>query len=170
MKKGQAEMLDWFPRIILMAIAVIIIVMLVRVYTSRDVEAPDLHRGVYLYRLYYDDIIMYKDERTGRVYPGVVELPKVTGEKLNRIFSEREPNAEWSKISSLITVTPEQGCGMSELKVYNNELTYRKFEQQTNWQLKGAATREDVVFPVTLREGTRTCAGKLNISIVRPNT
>ena len=170
MRRGQAEMLEWFPRMFLMAVAVIIIVMLVRVYTNRDVDAPDLHRAAYLYRLYYDDVIMFSDVKTHRVYPGIVDVSKLTPKHLDDIFSEKPPGQDWAKISSRIDVIPIKGCAIAPVTIYNNELTYDKYVLLTDVQFGGGATREDAVFPVTLKDGTRTCAGQLNITIVRPNS
>ena len=169
-RRGQADMLEWFPRIMMMTVAVIIIVMLVRVYTDRDVDTPDLHRATYLYRLYYGDIIMYSDPKTMRVYPGIVDVSKVTTEKLDAVFNERDPAQVWAKISSRITIIPAEGCAVSVPVAYNNKETFDKFSLLSNVQMAGGATEDDVTFPVTIKDGARTCAGLLNITIVRPNT
>ena len=66
-RRAQAEMMEWFPRIIMLVVAVIVITVLVNYYSNRDVEGDAVERAAMIYRLYYDgNLIMYKDPLIGR--------------------------------------------------------------------------------------------------------
>jgi hypothetical protein len=158
--------MDWLFRLVMMAVTIIILIMLVRVYTNRDADAPELHRATYLYRLYYDDIIMYSDPVTGRVYPGVIDLAKFNDGALNNVFVLRSvPN---TRISSKLILTPERDCLIPSKTIYNNkEVFERNFFYTAT--MKGGNTKENFTMPVTVRE-SRTCAANLLIHVVRSNS
>ena len=175
--RGQAEMLDWFPRLIMMTVAIIIIVVLVRVYTDRDVNVPELQRGTYLYRLYYSPIIMYQDTTTTRVYPGIVDATKFTSKILDDVFAEKEKpedTSKTSKISAMLELTPQKDCSISiaENPIYNDKATFGAYLQFAKLGVPqdGSATMEVASYPVTLRSGNTDCRATLNITIVRPNS
>ena len=172
-KRGQAEMTDWIIRILFMAAAVVVIVMLVRSYADREIDSSQLGRSAYLYRLYYSDVIMYKDSVTGRIYPGVVDMSKLTTARLDGIFVMKEPSDDRAMIASHITATPRDGCAMASRDIYNNKDTYDanvNFAGGSGPNDRGRATAELVLLPVTLKDGGAECPGFLNITIVRPNT
>jgi hypothetical protein len=169
MRRGQAEMVEWLTRLVMLAVVVVLITLLVRVYTERDIESSQLQRGAYLYRIYYSDIIMYRDAATTRVYPGIVDLSKFTDQRLNDVFVEREPADAIAKIASSLTVTPSQACSLPQQTIYNNKNTYDLYAANA-MQGIGGATAEIDTFPVTLKSGGTECAGVLNITVVRPNS
>jgi hypothetical protein len=158
MRRGQAEMLSWMPRLIMVAVAVVIIVSIVYVYTQRDLKAEQMHRAAYLYRIYYSDVIMFS--QGARIYPGIVDMAKFNQERMDLMTYE--------KTFAQLKVSPGQGCAVQQKTIYTNKLA---FEEGKVWQLQGAGGRnlENVVYPVTLKDGTRECAGTLNITIVRTN-
>lgn len=161
-RRGQAEMIDWFPRLLLLLIAVIIIAMLVRYFADREPETADLHRTSYLYRLHYDGhLFTYKDS-VGRVYPGVVDLEKLSTERLNGIFGLH------AKISSRIIVN--SSCGSKE--AWHDRDTWEQYIGFARFGTlgPGSATVQDELLPVTVVSGEDRCAGIMNITIVRPNT
>ena len=170
-RRGQAEMLPWMVRLGLMLVAVVVIVMLVRVYTDRDADSAQLHRAAYLYRIYYGDVIMRSDRITGRIYPGTVDVEKFTSSRLDEIFQEKG-GRDSSKITSMMTLTLRDGCpfSISEPTIYNDKKSYDLYSAQTGLSGPGAATEERVVFPVNARKGSQECAAQLNITIVRPNS
>jgi hypothetical protein len=167
-RRGQAELLEWVMRVILMIVAVVIIGALVRVFVDKDVDAADLHRTTYLYRLYYGDVIMYEDNMTGRIYPGVVDLSKATSERLDAVFVQ-EPQREWAITSSEIILAPNSGCLLKQRAIYNHKET---FDYYSKWQVggKGGARKETLSLPVTIRDGGIECAGMMNITVVRLNS
>lgn len=167
MRKGQATMLYWLIRLGVMIVAVAIIVIFVRTYTNRDIEAASLHRSSYLYRIYYDDIIMYKDA-TGRVYPGVVDANKFTDTVLDDVFYEKESPDIPGKISSRIIITP-QDCSLPQKTIYNDQHTFNLYFEQVG-VISASATLEEKDFPVTIKENAVECPALMQVSIVRPST
>lgn len=159
MARGQAEMLEWIPRLLMMMVAVLVIALLVRYYSHREIDEAPLARSAYIYRLYYDDLLMYADPVTKRVYPGVVDLEKFDGRILERTFQGR--------ISSEIVLT---GCHART--IHHNQTMYLQYLPlaQAGIAGPGSATMEAAVFPVTIRHRQAACPGMLNITVVRPNT
>jgi hypothetical protein len=169
-RRGQAdEAWEWFPRLIMFAVAVVVIVIMVRVYTERDVEAPELARAAYLYRIQYGDIIMYHDNETRRVYPGIVDMRKFTDERMDATFVKKEPSEDRSMIASQLVLTPMKGCAIPAKTIYNNRKTFELYAH-INAQGQGGATQESDTYPVTARDGGTECGALLNITIVRPNS
>src|SRR3989338_539518 len=166
-KKGQAEALEWVPRLVVMSIAVVIVVMLVRYYTSRDIQGTDTATAAYLYRIYYDgNIITYVDPETKRAYPGVIDLQKFTDNRLDTVFSGKRRNGE-SKIASKIILYDKPG---NEIKtIYHDKKTYDQYAWTKGVEGgQGAAQREEQ-FLITIKDGSSEQLGRLHIIIVRPN-
>jgi hypothetical protein len=163
MRRGQAEMLDWFVRLMVMTVAVVIVVMLVRIYADRHVEADQTQRAAYLYRIYYDDIIMHSDQ-SSRVYPGVVDMHLATSERLDAVFIG-------GKMASEIVLSPQPGCSIAARTIYNDKTTYDQYRPwATSLKGSGGATMENRIFPVVLKDAGLRCAGTMDITIVRPNS
>jgi hypothetical protein len=166
MRRGQAEALEWLPRMILLTVAVIVIVMLVRTYVNRDASSAQTATAAYIYRLYYDDIIMYSDPVTKRVYPGIVDVEKFTTKNLDTVFVEKENPMEPSRMSAKIVLS-SNGCG--EHVIYNDKSTYEQYILFIGSDA-GRSYVQSTIFPVTVRSGTMRCKGSLNITAVRPNS
>ena len=157
-------MLEWFPRLIMLLVAVIVIVMLVRFFAYREVDASELHRASYAYRLYYDnDLLAYRDPVTGRAYPGVVDYARLTERLLDEGYGIT------GRISSAVTVT---GACVETRTVYHDKATYDQFIGFARFGTlgPGGATMEERLTPITIIDGSERCAGTLNITIVRPNS
>jgi len=159
-RKGFAEVLEWIPRLLLLLIALTIIVILVRYYADRTIDAADLERNTYLYRIYYDDIIMFSDE-TGRVYPGIVDIRKFTEKELNDVFGIDK------KISSCLTLLTS--C-TTDTPVCHDKATFDQYLPFARFGTlgPGSATIQETIFPITIHPDG--CTGSLNITIVRPNS
>jgi hypothetical protein len=169
MRRGQmAESLPWFIRIMMLIAAIVIVVMLVRVYTNRHVESQELHKNTYLYRLYYSDLIMFSDAKTTRVYPGIVDYNKLTDQRLDETFP-KPVEREDAIIASKIVVTPK--CSLAPKTAFNNKESFEHFKA-FDGTLGGAggAIQETFTFPVTARQDKTACQATLEITIVRLNS
>jgi hypothetical protein len=175
-RKGYAaEILPWLVRLGILIIALVAIAALVQVYKSRDLDAAKLDRAAYLYRLYYDDSIMYQDPLTKRVYPGIVDFDKFTSGSLDAAFSQQrgdDPSTATDAIASRLILQPGSDCFKRDLvMVYDAERTFFQYEPLANsLQMAGGASMEDVQYPVTIRDKGQDCQGLLNITVVRPNS
>ena len=166
MRKGVAEFLEWFPRLMLMIVAVVIIVLIVRSFTDRDVKAQELHAETMLARLYYDDIIMFSDQ-TGRIYPGIVDKNKF--ESLNQ--SNPFESTGLTKTGARLEVEPDGACGIAE-EQYIFPATFNQYYSLAAAGVQGSqsGTIVNVLWPVTVVDGNTECITTLNITIVRANS
>jgi hypothetical protein len=155
-------MLEWFPRMIMMAVAIIVIAMLVRYYSNRDVDAASMTRAAHLYRLYYGDVIMYQDGTTKRVYPGIVDMSKFTDERLKEVFNTD------ARLSSCI-ITKSSECPQYDKTICFNKELFELSSAQASLIGPGGASVETHTYPVTIKDKETTCLGSLNITIARPN-
>jgi hypothetical protein len=165
--KGQAEMLEWIPRLLMMLVAIIVIAMLVRYFALRDIDTPEMSRAAYVYRLYYDpNLLIVTDDATGRAYPGVIDIAKFTSARIDAVYGVN------GKISSALTLTGPCVPGEKhEITIYHDKDTYDKNIGFARFGTigPGGSTIEERLLPVTIAAQTR-CYGILNITAVRPNT
>jgi hypothetical protein len=168
MRRGQAaEVIPWITRLMLMIVAVVIIALLVRYYANRDVQESEMAKQALFYRLYYDDIIMYTDEATKRVYPGVVDLQHFTNERLQEVFIPS--NRGVPTLAACLRLLE----GEKELKkICTDEQGYNNFISQAraDWEGPGGATYHAQTLPVSIKDGNTERPGQLEITIVRSNT
>ena len=160
-RRGQAEMLEWFPRLIMLAVAIVVIALLVRHYANRDVDVANVSIAAHEYRLYYGDVIMHQENETKRVYPGIVDLRKFSEERLTDTFNSD------ARISSCLVLSSSQCPQFDETICFNRNLYDLHLAQARLEGASGASVR-NVVYPVTLRMDAQSCPGFLNITIVRP--
>ena len=156
--KGQAEFMEWFPRLILLLAAIVILALLVRYFADRDLDPSEVHIETYLARLHYDDIIMYSDA-TGRVYPGVIDYEKFNSSPIDEAYGIT------GAISSKLTLT---GCENEE--IYHDQNTYINAKPFSIPIGPGGSTVKEQLFPVTIKSALGDCPGTLNITVVRPNS
>jgi len=161
-RKGQAEMLEWFPRLILLLVAVVVIATLVIVFTNRTTDSPELGRAAYAYHIYYSHLIMLQDEQTGRVYPGIVDTKKMESVVFDEVFVQ-------SNIGATITMTPIDGCPLQSIKKIHNSNIVDASGFSTSVNGIGASTREQFTFPITITSDATSCAGTLVIDVIRKN-
>jgi hypothetical protein len=158
MRRAQADVVAWFPRIFLMLVALVIIVMLVRTYTDRQSSSPETSRAVLIYRLVYSDLLMAEDA-TGRVTVGVVDMSKATQATIDAVFNYD------GRLAAKITFT-SHACPFTGTALFVDEDTYAVHAPFGNTLRKGT-TREEKLFPVTLRKDDMACAGVMNVSVVQ---
>lgn len=162
-RRGVAEVtLEWFPRLIMLAVAIVVIALLVRHYANRDVDVANVSIAAHEYRLYYGDVIMYQENDTKRVYPGIVDLRKFSDERIAETFSSK------ARLSSCLVLTSGQCPQFDETVCFNRDL-YDLHLAQARLQGASGASVRNVIYPVTLKLDAQACPGFLNMTIVRPN-
>ena len=162
MRRGVAFMVDFIPRMVVLAIAIVVIGMLVRFYADRDIEAANISTSAHLYRLYYGDVIMYQDNTTKRIYPGTVDMKRFTDARLAEIFPSE------ARISSCLAVSSQSCPELGKSICYNKQLFELHHALAGASGAGGAAVLEQT-YPVMLKYEEKTCTGQLNITVVRPN-
>jgi hypothetical protein len=168
MRRGQVgEMFPWITRLGLMIVAVVVIALLVRYYANRDVQEAEITKQALLYRLYYDDIVMYADPATKRVYPGIVALNQVNNERLAKFFP-----AQPGKVPTLAACLRLLEGDKEISKACTNEQAFNNFISQAraDWQGPGGATYETQTWPVSIKDANSERPGFLEVTIVRSNT
>ena len=157
-------MLEWFPRLILLTVAVIVIALLVRYYTNRTVESAEVSVASHTYRIYYDDIIMKSDAATKRVYAGVVDVNRFTEERLNAVFGAH------NQLGSCLTIKPAPGCGIAVEPICYNEDVYLRATAASGQSGGQGALQQTIIFPVTIEKDQERCPATLEIDVARFNT
>jgi hypothetical protein len=155
-RRGQAEMLTWIPRLFLMAVALFLIVFLVRFYSDRDVDAAQVERASVIYALYYSDLIMASDDLTKRVEPGVVDLDKINDKILE--------DAKFPKnIGVKVTIVHNGGS----TEAYANKQLFQTYEGFAKGTTRGDISGETRIWPVAIDQDGKRVHGQLTIAVVR---
>ncbi|HIH23609.1 TPA: hypothetical protein HA251_01100 [Candidatus Woesearchaeota archaeon] len=171
-RRAQAEMMEWFPRIIMLVVAVIVITVLVNYYSNRDVEGDAVERAAMIYRLYYDgNLIMYKDPLIGRTYPGIIDLERFDEKRLADTYSGRSALSDESRIAACLELNWTQGRHEPRV-ICTDRRTFEKYSPLAQSGLFGAggASMERASFPVTIKDKSSLAPGTLTITVVRRNT
>ncbi len=158
-------MIEWFPRIVMILVATILIVVIVNYYAGRDVESADTEMSAQMYKLYYGDMIMYSDSSTGRVYPGIIDNSKFNDASLKSFVT---PDGKALQVASRLTLTV---AGQEKI-IHTNQQTVLRYLGVAQSKLKGpqGATMQNLTFPVSVRDGESLKQGILNIVVVRSNS
>lgn len=84
------KMVNWIPRIIFIIIVGVSVFALINSYIVKEVKTFDLETDLFIHRLIYSPYgISYYDELLGRVYPGVIDLKKLSAPDFeSRIMQE----------------------------------------------------------------------------------
>ncbi len=159
-RRAQAEMLEWFPRLILLTIATVLIVVITLYYAGREVDSAQVEMNAHFYRIYYDDIIMYKDPATGRVYPGIIDKAKFTEQRLTDIFKTKDSTGE-SRVASCYEVIhfDERGEPIpvtdgTKSKICTDKGMVEHFQPIAETEMIGAGAAKIMHFsmPMTIRD------------------
>ena len=92
MKKGSVQLgeetIKMLPRVVLVALILLVFFIIINLYLSRDVQTSDLEYYLLTQRLFYSaDCFSVSDER---VYPGIIDLSKFQEGRLQQCaFKER---------------------------------------------------------------------------------
>ena len=100
-----------------------------------------------------------RSDETGRVYPGVLDYTKFESSTLNDRYGRT------GKIAAKLTLT---GC--RQKTIWHDQELYRLKEPFAQTIGPGAATRQELLIPVSIWQAGTVCPGKLNITVVRPNS
>lgn len=165
-KRAQAEMLEWFPRLILLTIATVLIVVITSYYAGREVDSAQVEMNAHFYRIYYDDIIMYKDPATGRVYPGVIDKSKFTEARLTDIFKTKDSTGE-SRVASCYSLRYAAASESSE-KICTDKGMVDHFLPiaENEWIGAGAAKMMRFTMPVTVRDVEKGTSEEAYVEVV----
>lgn len=168
-RRAQVEMMEeWFPRIILLIVATVIIVVIVNYYTNRDVDSVDTELAANYYRVYYDNIIMYSDSATGRVYPGVIDANLFKDESLTKVFNDKSLTTKELRVGICLTLT--QNSGTKTICSDKGMVDHYVPMAQSGINGGQGAKMLNITIPVAVRDGTKTTSGILNAIVVRSNT
>ncbi len=173
-RKGDIDLLEWFPRIIMLIIAVLLIIFLVSFFMNRDIKTADAHISAYTFRMMTDaEIFTYADPEINRAYPGVIELSRFQTEHIDTVLNNKGLS-QWGQISSEMCLISDNDCGVfgdtKSMVVYNNEETFKRYQPFTSTVGRGAANERTFRYPVTVTDGTERCSAVLRITVVRPNS
>lgn len=171
-RHGQAEMLDWFPRIVLMVVAVVVVVVLVNYYSNRDIDASGVERAGLLYRIYFDgNIITYKDPLTGRVYPGIIDIASFDETLLAKKFPGRSALSGESRVAACLGLSADTGPYQARTICTDKAMVDHYLPLAENGMTgPGSATMERVTLPISIKDGASLSPGKLIITVVRRNS
>jgi hypothetical protein len=163
---GAEEWLEQIPYIILTAVVMIGIFVLVQYYVNLSVNVKPIQREVILNRMMYSaNSIMYTDNVTGIVYPGIINLDNFTNQTLDQSITysyERQLAARLSLYNS-----------EKELirTAYLNGVWFNRLAPLALSMISGAGSAAIYyrAMPVVYRENGVNQAGFLEIEILIPN-
>jgi hypothetical protein len=162
---GADEWLDQIPYIILTIIVLVGIVILINYYTAISVNVKPLQAHVLFNRIMYSpNSIMYTDNVTGQVYPGVIDWDNFTNETLDKAINysyERQLAArlELHNNESKVIKT-----------AYLNHVWFNRLEPLISNSIQGAGKGyyyQDV--PVIYRKNSVNLPGFLDVYILLPD-
>jgi hypothetical protein len=163
---GAEEWLEQIPKIILTIIVMAGIFVLVSIFVNIRVDVKPVQREVLFNRLLYQpNSIMYTDQFTGQVYPGIIDLSKFTNETLDnsaKYLYERQISAklelfDWEK--KLVQTA------------YLNGVWYGRIEPLAGAAIEGASSGKIMsrTVPVSYRDGNTLRRGYLKVQILTAN-
>jgi len=162
---GAAELLEHIPYILLTIAVLIGIFVLVNTHVNLSVNIKPLQVEVLFNRIMYSpNSIMYTDNITGVVYPGVIDFDKFTNTTLDNAMKysyEKHISAKlelYDKEKQLIKTA------------YLNNVWYNRLEPLASARIKGPGSARMYYksLPVVYRENNVNQPGFLRISIIIP--
>lgn len=177
MRRGDIDLVEWLPRIILLIVAIIFTIALATYFTERDIPAARAQLASYAFRLHYDsELFTYVDPDIDRAIPGWIDLERFTSQTIERAYAKEGP---YSQLASRMILRSTE-CGVEQLPgqilasdamiIYHDEETYKRFAPFVGQGGPGGAEGAEFSYPVTVvNEGTK-CPGMLQVNVVRPNS
>lgn len=88
MKKAMIsfEMIYWIARVIFLAIVILSVVFLTRMYITGNTETDELEKIMIVNHFLYSPSLLYYDEFTGRAMPGIIDINKLDNNLLDSSF------------------------------------------------------------------------------------
>ena len=167
-KKGESsvsEFWTYFPRMILMIVAIVVIVVMVNNYIRSDMELQKVESEIIFNKLFYTmDGIAYVDE-TGTNHPHIIDLDRFNNPTLDGVL------AYGSEKYAAVMLTLTQN-GDIVRKAYYNQEWYNRWKPMVNAFIvgPGSATELNKKVPVLYKEGDEIETGMLEVSIIVPNS
>lgn len=163
-RRAQAEMIEWLPRLIVLLVAVLVIALVVRYYTQRDIDASRTDFAAYLSRLERDPAVYaWTDPSTGRTAPGMIDATKLTPGRLDGALTST------GTIASRVNIS---GSCIQPFGDYHDQALFERTFPLAAIGIAGvgSATLERRALPVVIVHGAQRCVGTMTILAVRPNT
>ena len=157
-------MIEWLPRLIVLLVAMLVIALVVRYYTQREIDAqrPDL--AAYLARLERDPAVYaWSDPYTGRAVSGTVDATKLVDNRLDTALSVT------GTIASRVNIS---GSCIQPFGDHHDQVLFERSFPFAAVGVAGAgsATLERRSIPVTIVNGAQRCPGMMTVIVVRPNS
>ena len=128
-KKGiiTFEMMMWIPRIIFLVAVMFAVVILVSSFVTEKVDVQELEANTFANRvLYSPNTISYRDEDTGRVYPGIIDLSKFKTDAEDKLSKSIYYGNNNRKIAAKITLKNLDNS--EENLVFYNDAFYKEMK------------------------------------------
>lgn len=163
---GTEEWLGFIPYIVLTLIVMTGIFTLVNIYINITVDTKPLQREILFNRIMYSpDSIIYTDDITGKVYPGVIDWDRFTNETLDNSIKYSYEKHMAAKLE------------LYDLKkdlvktAYLNNIWYNRLEPLARNRIKGAGSAwiYPRSVPTLYRKNEINRPGYLRVEIIIPN-
>ncbi|MFA5797772.1 MAG: hypothetical protein WC916_07120 [Candidatus Woesearchaeota archaeon] len=174
-RKGQAEyLLENAFRIGFLMIALLAFFLLITYYINNKADTRLLQAETFANRIVYSDAIMYQDEKTFRIYPGIVDLAKVNDTRLDKSISYSATRHAAAKIK-IVSKPQQDGTAIFIKDAYINRNTFENLYNMITARIYGKGSGIQVIkeFPVTCYDTTSTppyyyCT--LIVEVIVPNS
>lgn len=163
---GGEEIIEHIPKILLTIAVIAAINFLVGYYTSLTVDAKPVEVEVLFNRIMYSpNSIMYTDNVTGRLYPGVISWDNFTNETLDRAINY---SYERHLAAKLDLYDFEKNLVKT---AYLNHIWYNRLEPLAISRMSGAGSAKiyPKTTPVVYRMNGIDFSGFLKVSVIIPN-
>ncbi|MBU1199448.1 MAG: hypothetical protein KKF46_07100 [Nanoarchaeota archaeon] len=163
---GAEEILEFIPYIVLTVAVMAGIFLLINLFINITVDPKPLQREVLFNRLIYSpNSIMYMDQVTGRVYPGIIALDNFTNETLDKSITysyERQIAAKlelYDQKKELVKTA------------YLNGVWYTRLEPLAQSRIKGEGSADIFTrtIPILYRKNSVNLPGYIKTMILIPN-
>jgi hypothetical protein len=163
---GVHEALEMIPYILLTVLVMAGVFFLMNMFTNLSIEIKPVQREVFFYRtLYAPHSIMFTDEKTGVVYPGVIDMNKFN----TSVLDESARYVYDRQIAAKLTLFDLE---MKEIKtIYYNENWFERLYPLAKARLigKSSASLSLKLVPVIFKDGDVQRDGWLRVEIIIPN-
>ena len=154
-------------RILIMAVVVLGIVLLFKSLLFSDLDVSQVKNGVLYSKIMYSpNGITYVDERTGRAYPGTIDLDKFTEETL-----ENSINYTYERyISAKLTLLDDKKA--EKKTIFLNKVWYNRWLPLSNKQFLGLGSTEkqETIVTIIYKENNEFKQGFLTITTLQPKS
>ncbi len=177
-RKGQLNLLMWFPRVVVVFLSLLIMVLLLNHYLSFNANISNLEHDIYRKKILLAESIHAKKPLTERTDYNTISLEDYTTENLDsEIWYDRNLPEENLRLGRLAANLTLYDADMNKKKtIYNDEELFRRYEPKASADIEGegGATMKTTLYPtfyVSRKKGEyNKKQGFLKIVTVRPNS